>query len=104
MTLVRFHPLLVTSISRPPTNAELFMAYNLHFHTRRCELCQYSLTCSLFERIAKTINDRLTIGPDGYIYSITAQNKYQVRVEIPVWLSTRHHLEKKGTGSVSRDL
>jgi hypothetical protein len=69
------------------------MAYNLQFHAASCHKCKDGIFCHVFERIAKSIDDRLAAGPDGNIYSITGQNKMKVRVEIPRWLSIYPYLQ-----------
>lgn len=98
--LVHFHPLLVTSISRKPSNAELFIAYSLHFHAANCRKCKNDLSCHISERIAVSITDRLSAGPDGNIYSITAFKQLKVRVEMPRWLSIYSYLKRQNGDGV----
>jgi hypothetical protein len=103
-SVVQFHPLLVTSISRKPSNAELFMAYNHQFHAASCRKCKQGAFCHVSERIAKSITDRLTAGPDGKIYSITGRDRrMKVRVEMPSWLSIHAYLQSEAGSSGALD-
>lgn len=79
---VTFYPTLVSSISREPNIVELFVMSSFNQHLRDCTKCRRS-PCSMLGRIAKSIEDRLEIRKDGFIYSRLSSYWVSERVEIP---------------------
>ena len=107
---VRFYPTEVSSISREPSDVELFVLNSFHRHLRDCQQCQWATEplCPLFHRIAWTLVERFEMKRDGRVYSARAQTMYNERVEVPstlevatVYLATYRdwrygQLQKKG--------
>lgn len=81
---VRWHPLLVTSVSRKPTRTELFVADDVDVHLSSCHICSIPLDlyCAFGRRLLRTLDDLLEGRAGGQIYT-TSKLGTATRVELP---------------------